>query len=209
MRSTGIEVRPLRQITGYAHFNEVFLTDVHVPVDNVVGAVDGGWTVVHTTLANERTLIGGFGRGTTVAQVVDLARARGRADDPLIRQGIAAFYTRTELLRFMNLRIQTAQSHGRTPGPEAATTKLFVSQHMSLTGDLLMAIEGAGGMLSGDDAPDHGMWQAAFLNQWAPKLGGGTDNIQRNSLGERVLGLPAEPRSDKDVPFADTLVRPS
>jgi alkylation response protein AidB-like acyl-CoA dehydrogenase len=207
MRTPGIEVRPLRQITGYAHFNEVFLTDVHIPVSNVVGTVDGGWAVTHTTLANERTLIGGSGQGITIDQVLDLARSCGRTEDPLIRQGLAAYYTRVQLLRFMNLRIQTALSKGRMPGPEAATTKLFVSQHLSLTGDLLMAIEGADGMLSGDDAPDHGMWQTTFLNQWMSKLGGGTDNIQRNSLGERVLGLPREPRSDKDVPFKDTVGR--
>ena len=208
MRTPGIEVRPLRQITGHAHFNEVFLTDVAVPVENVVGTVDGGWAVTHTTLANERNLIGGLGGGVTVAHLTHLAQALGRAGDPLIRQGIAEFYTRTQLLRFMNLRIQTALSHGRMPGPEAATTKLFVSRHMGLTGDLLMAIEGADGMLSGADAPDAGAWQHAFLSQWTARLGGGTDNIQRNSLGERVLGLPAEPRVDKDVPFKDSVVRP-
>ena len=208
MRTPGIEVRPLRQITGHAHFNEVFLSDVVVPVENVVGTVDGGWAVTHTTLANERNLIGGMGGGVTVAQLARLAQAAGRADDPLIRQGIAEFYTRTQLLRFMNLRIQTALSHGRMPGPEAATTKLFVSRHLGLTGDLLMEIEGADGMLSGADAPDAGAWQHAFLNQWTARLGGGTDNIQRNSLGERVLGLPAEPRVDKGIPFKDSVVAP-
>jgi alkylation response protein AidB-like acyl-CoA dehydrogenase len=204
MCTPGIEVRPLRQITGHAHFNEVFLTDVAVPAANVVGAVDGGWSVTHTTLANERNLIGGLGGRITVDQVVALARATGRADDPLVRQGIARFAIRTELLRYMNLRIQTALSNGRTPGPEAATTKLFVSQHMGLTGDLLLAIEGAHGMLAGADAPEGGAWQQAFLGQWSSRLGGGTDNIQRNSLGERVLGLPAEPRVDKDVPFRES-----
>jgi alkylation response protein AidB-like acyl-CoA dehydrogenase len=202
MATPGIEVRPLRQITGYAHFNEVFLTDVAIPVDNVVGTVDNGWTVTHTTMSNERTLIGGAGQGITADQVVDLARRGGRSTDPLVRQDIAAFYTRVQLLRFMNYRIQTALSHGRMPGPEASTTKLFVSQHMSLTGDLLMELTGAGGMLAGKDAIDDGAWETAFLNQWMSKLGGGTDNIQRNSLGERVLGLPREPRTDKDIPFS-------
>jgi len=204
MTTPGIEVRPLRQITGHAHFNEVFLTDVVVPAANVVGTVDGGWAVTHTTLANERNLIGGLGGRVTVEQVAGLARACGRTDDPLVRQGIAAFHIRTELLRYMNLRIQTALSNGRMPGPEAATTKLFVSQHMGRTGDLLMAIEGTDGMLAGADAPDGGAWQQAFLNQWTSRLGGGTDNIQRNSLGERVLGLPPEPRVDKDVPFRES-----
>jgi alkylation response protein AidB-like acyl-CoA dehydrogenase len=202
MRTPGIEVRPLRQITGYAHFNEVFLSDVVIPVENVVGTIDGGWAVTHTTMSNERTLIGGAGQGITAGQVLDLARRGGRSADPLVRQDIAAFYTRVQLLRFMNYRVQTALSHGRMPGPEASTTKLFVSQHMSLTGDLLMELVGADGMLAGKDAVDEGAWETAFLNQWMSKLGGGTDNIQRNSLGERVLGLPREPRTDKDVPFS-------
>lgn len=202
MRTPGIDVRPLRQITGFAHFNEVFLTDVDIPVENVVGTIDNGWAVTHTTLSNERTLIGGAGQGITADQVLDLARRLGGSRDPLVRQHVAAFYTRTQLLRFMNYRVQTALSHGRQPGPEAATTKLLVSQHMSLTGDLLMELVGANGMLADGSAVDSGAWETAFLNQWMSKLGGGTDNIQRNSLGERVLGLPREPRTDKDVPFS-------
>ena len=203
MRTPGIDVRPLRQITGHAHFNEVFLTDVQIPVDNVVGEVDAGWGVAHTTLANERTLIGGMGHGLKTADIVDLAQRCGTVEDPLIRQDIARFHTRTQVLRFMNYRVQTALSQGRQPGPEAAATKLFVSQHQSYTGDLVMAIEKAGGMLAGSDALDDGFWQFTFQNQWSSKIGGGTDQIQRNALGERVLGLPAEPRVDKDVPFRD------
>jgi alkylation response protein AidB-like acyl-CoA dehydrogenase len=202
MRTPGIEVRPLRQITGFAHFNEVFLTDVAIPAENVVGTVDNGWAVTHTTLSNERTLIGGSGQGLTTDQVLDLARRYGGSANPLVRQHVAAFYTRTQLLRFMNYRVQTALSHGRQPGPEAATTKLMVSQHMGLTGDLLMELVGTNGMLADGSAIDNGIWETAFLNQWMSRLGGGTDNIQRNSLGERVLGLPREPRTDKDVPFS-------
>jgi alkylation response protein AidB-like acyl-CoA dehydrogenase len=104
----------------------------------------------------------------------------------------------------MNYRVQTALSKGRMPGPEASTTKLFVSQHMSLNGELFMNLVGAGGMLAGDAAVDDGFWETAFLNQWTSRLGGGTDNIQRNSLAERVLGLPREPSSDKDRPFSET-----
>jgi alkylation response protein AidB-like acyl-CoA dehydrogenase len=203
MRTPGIEIRPLRQITGDAHFNEEFFTDVEVPVANVVGVVDGGWAVTHTTMSNERSLIGGGGgQGITVEQLLNLARRVGRSKDPVIRQQIAAYYTRTELLRFMNYRVQTAISHGRMPGPEASTTKLFVSQHASLTGELIMDLTGAQGMLADASAIDDGVWQRAFLNQWMVKLGGGTDNIQRNSLAERVLGLPREARTDKDVPFS-------
>jgi alkylation response protein AidB-like acyl-CoA dehydrogenase len=203
MQTPGIEVRPLRQITGTAHFNEVYLTDVVVPAENVVGEVDAGWSVAHTTMGYERSLIGGVGQAISVTQVVDLARRCAKSEDPLVRQLIAGFYTRVQLLRFMNYRVQTALSQGRLPGPEASTTKLFVSQHMSLNGDLFMALVGANGMLADGAALDDGFWETAFLNQWMSRLGGGTDNIQRNSLAERVLGLPREPRRDKDRPFSE------
>jgi alkylation response protein AidB-like acyl-CoA dehydrogenase len=203
MRTPGIDVRPLRQITGHAHFNEVFLDDVRIPADQVVGQVDGGWAPTHTTLANERTLIGGAGAQVTPEMLIDLARRTAQDRDPVIRQGLAEFYTRVQLLKYMNYRVQTAMSQGRMPGPEAATTKLFLSQHQTLTGDLVLSMLGAGGMLDKSDALDDGKWQHAFLNQFSVKIGGGTDNIQRNALGERVLGLPAEPRTDKNVAFKD------
>jgi alkylation response protein AidB-like acyl-CoA dehydrogenase len=203
MHSPGIEVRPLRQITGTAHFNEVFLTNVVIPATNMVGEVNGGWAVAHTTMSYERVLIGGTGPSITIAQVLDLARRCGNRADPLVRRRIADFYTRVELLRFMNYRVQTALSKGRMPGPEASTTKLFLSQHMGLSGELFMSLVGTNGMLADDGALDGGFWETAFLNQWTSRLGGGTDNIQRNSLAERVLGLPREPRSDKDQPFSE------
>jgi alkylation response protein AidB-like acyl-CoA dehydrogenase len=192
------------QITGHAHFNEVFLTDVRIPAKNVVGEVNAGWGPTHTTLANERTLIGG-GQGQTggVAQLIELARQCGRDQDPIIRQGIARAHTRLQVMRFMGLRVQTASSQGKLPGPEASIMKLYLSLHQSLNGDLVMEIMGAAGMLAGDDAIDGGHWQMAFLGQWGSKIGGGTDQIQRNTIGERVLGLPGEPRVDKDVPFKD------
>jgi alkylation response protein AidB-like acyl-CoA dehydrogenase len=203
MRTPGIEVRPLVQITGHAHFNEVFLTDVRIPAENVVGDVNAGWGVTHTTLANERTLIGGSSHGTTTAQLLELARQCGRDQDPIIRQEIAKAHTRIQVMRYMNLQVQTASSQGKLPGPGASALKLFISQHQSLTGDLVMSLLGTAGMLAKDDAIDQGHWQMAFLNQWSSKIGGGTDQIQRNTIGERVLGLPAEPRVDKDVPFKD------
>ncbi len=202
MHAPGIDVRPLRQITGSAHFNEVYLTDVPVPAANVVGEVDGGWAVAHTTMSYERALIGGTGQGFTVGQVVALARRCAKSTDPLIRQHLADFYTRVELLRFMNYRVQTALSKGRLPGPEASTTKLFVSRHMSLTGELFMQLLGANGMVADGAALDNGIWELAFLNQWSSRLGGGTDNIQRNALGERVLGLPRSRAQIKTSHFA-------
>jgi alkylation response protein AidB-like acyl-CoA dehydrogenase len=201
MQTSGVDVRPLRQITGHAHFNEVFLTDVRIPVQNVVGEINGGWGPTHTTLANERTLIGGSGGGVTTAALIDLARRCGRNKDVIIRQKIAEAHTRIELMRFMNYRVQTALSKGRTPGAEASTMKLFISQHLTLIGDLVLEIQGAAGMLQGADALDNGAWQTVYLGQWASKIGGGTDQIQRNTIGERVLGLPPEARLDKGIPF--------
>jgi len=201
MATPGVEVRPLRQITGHAHFNEVFLTDVRIPGENVVGEVDGGWGVALTTLANERMSIGGASTSTTIEQLVDLARSLDRTGDPVIRQGLAEAYTRLRLLQFLGFRAQTAMSQGRPPGPEVSVMKLAISDHYERTGDLLMAIEGAAGTLAGDDALREQLAQYLFLGQWSVRIGGGTDQVQRNVIGERVLGLPREARPDKDVPF--------
>jgi alkylation response protein AidB-like acyl-CoA dehydrogenase len=191
MRAPGIDVRPLRQINGVAHFNEVFLDDVRLPLDAVVGDVHKGWTVARTTLTSERALIGG-GFAAGFAAVRGLSE-RMEARDPLTRQRMVDCFIRTELQRYLGLRLQTALSQGHPLGPEAAVMKLAISQHVSATADLTLAMEGARGMLSGDDAPFAGAWQQAFLTQWAMKIGGGTDQIQRNVIGERALGLPREP----------------
>ncbi len=203
MATPGIDVRPLRQITGHAHFNEVFLTDVAIPAENVVGEVDGGWGVAVTTMANERSLIGGGGTSTGVDQLVDLARSFGRTGDPGVRQELARAYTRLRLLEFLGYRAQTALSQGRMPGPEASVMKLAISNHVEQTGDLLMALEGPFATFYGADAPRDQLAQYQFLGQWSMRIGGGTDQVQRNVIGERVLGLPREARADKDVPFKD------
>ncbi len=203
MDTPGVDVRPLRQITGHAHFNEVFLTDVVIPAEHVVGEVDAGWGVAVTTMANERVLIGGGATSAGIDQLSDLARTFGRADDPVIRQDLARAYTRLRLLEFLGYRAQTAVSQGRTPGPEVSVMKLAISHHAEQTGALLMAIEGAAGTLGGHDAPRDQLAQYQFLGQWSMRIGGGTDQVQRNVIGERVLGLPREPRLDKDVPFSE------
>ena len=200
MRSPGIDVRPLRQINGAAHFNEVFLTDVRVPGDQVVGPVNGGWGPVLTTLANERTFIGG-GAGVGWDDLAGLAGSTGGGADPRMRQELAAAYSRWAVMRYVGFRVQTALSHGRPPGPESSILKLLYSQHLSRTADVVMAMQGVSGTLTGPDAEAGGFWADYFLTQWASRIGGGTDQIQRNVIGERVLGLPAEPRVDKQIPF--------
>lgn len=203
MSTPGIEVRPLRQINGAAHFNEVFLTDVRIPAENLVGDLHEGWQVARTTLANERTLIGGLsaGRAGGLEDVLSLARRRGRNSDPVIRQDLARMAVRSEILRYLGLRVRTAASRGEIPGPESSVMKLAVSRHVAATGDLVMALDGAAGTLFGVDAPDNGFWQHQFLTQWGTRIGGGTDQIQRNVIAERVLGLPRDIRADQGVPF--------
>jgi alkylation response protein AidB-like acyl-CoA dehydrogenase len=204
MRTPGIDVRPLRQINGVAHFNEVFLTDVRIPRDNVVGEVNGGWAVAQTTLGAERALIGGGG-AVSFRDLARLARDQGRDGDPLLRQRLADAFIRFEVLKFLGRRAQAAQRDGRPAGAEASVLKLAMSQHVAQNGDLALALEGASGMLLHRDAPYGGFWQQGFMNQWGTRIGGGTEQVQRNVIGERVLGLPPEPRPDKTAPFRELI----
>jgi len=203
MTSPGIDIRPLRQIDGVAHFNEVFLTDVRIPASQVVGPVNDGWRVTHSTLQSERALIGG-GEGVRFEDLQALARATGTSTDPVRRQELARAYIRFELLRFLGLRVQTSLSRGLPPGSESSVMKLSYSQHTAALTDLALRLEGAAGMLGIEEAPDGGYWQQQFLSQWAVRIGGGTDQVQRNIIGERVLGLPREPDPSRTEPFRRT-----
>jgi alkylation response protein AidB-like acyl-CoA dehydrogenase len=204
MRSPGIEVRPLRQITGVAHFNEVFLTDVRIPVANVVGEVNAGWKIAHTTLSNERALIGGGNTAWSMQELIEMARHFGRTDDPIVRQGIAKAHSRAAVLQYMGYRMRTSISRGEMPGVVASTMKLFYARHWAQTTALALTIQGANGVLWGDSALDDGLWQQTFCGQYAVRLGGGTDEIQGNVIGERALGLPREPSTDRDLPWRET-----
>jgi alkylation response protein AidB-like acyl-CoA dehydrogenase len=197
MRTAGVEVRPLRQITGEAHFNEVFFTDVRVPAACAVGAVNAGWGVALTTLTNERNAIGsGMGTSNYLMDAIELARRRADTPNPILRQRLADAYVHDQVINYLRYRALTALSMGKTPGPESSVMKLAFSQQAGRLGNLVVDLLGAPGMLTGSDAPDGGMWQRHFLFQWGIRLGGGTDEIQRNVIGERVLGLPREPRVD-------------
>ena len=132
-------------------------------------------------------------------QVATLARSWADTDDPVVRQRLADLHTRFEILRFLGYRVRTAAARGEMPGPESSVMKLAVSALYETGGDLVVALQGAAGMLTHQDAPYGGRFQDLFMSQWAPRIGGGTDQIQRNIIGERVLGLPGEVRNDKDV----------
>ena len=202
MRSPGVEVRGLRQIDDAIHFSEVFLENVRVPHDHVVGEVGDGWRVAMTTLTAERSSIGEGGQ-TGWRDLAELAKALGRSQDPVIRQELARVHTREMIQRWLVYRVRTAAARGVTPGPEASVLKLVNSYQVEHVGALVMAIMGAAGTLWHDDAPEGGFWQDVFLFQWSSRIGGGTENIQRNILGERVLGLPREPDPLKGLPWKD------
>jgi alkylation response protein AidB-like acyl-CoA dehydrogenase len=205
MRTPGIDVRPLRQITGVAHFNEVFLTDVRIPAANVLGEVDAGWGVTVTTLANERASIGSGHGFDVVGSLIATADKLGRTYDPTLRQQLVKAHIHAQLLTYLGWRAQTAVDRGAGPGPESSVMKLAHSLHQAELGDAAMAVLGASALELDYSDLDSYPWQVRFLAQWASRIGGGTEQVQRNIVAERVLGLPREPRSDKDVPFRDAL----
>ena len=227
MHQPGVEVRPLRQMTGGAEFNEVFLTDARVPHENVLGTVNGGWAVAMTTLANERSLMGSIGSGGMGGRaggrrrqgapaplhgtkaLIALARERGCADDPVIRQRLADAWVRDQIARYLVMRIQGAASRGRIADAEMSIMKLMAAKQAKRVAELALTIEGPYGALTGDDALERGDWQGRFLSAPSLRIAGGSDQVQRNVIGERTLGLPPEPRVDKDVPFRDVLKNPA
>jgi len=239
MDQEGVEVRPLKEMTGGATFNEVFFTDARVPHDNVIGEVGGGWRVAVTTLAHERNSLGASGMGGAGGAMIganDLERTVGDlsrsseggpmagmaaafggggatllallAEDlatprsPSYRDEVMAVYAQLEIARFTGLRVQAALDSGKGPGPEVSTGKLVASEIVRRIRDTGLRGQGAHGMLNGRDAPHGGMLQALALFSPAISIAGGTDQIQRNIIGERVLDLPPEPRVDKDRPFS-------
>ena len=211
MRSPGIEVRPLRQITGGANFNEVFFTDVRVPHANVVGQVDEGWRAAITMLMNERMAGvaaqgggGGMG-GVGVRSVIRLAKARGRAGDPVVRQRLADLWIRSTIMRYTGIRLREAVKRG-VPGPEGSIAKLYGAQLSKDMGEVALELAGAAGVAWNGEERGADRWAMAVLSAPAGGIAGGTDQIQRNIIGERVLGLPKEPQVDREVPFRELLV---
>jgi alkylation response protein AidB-like acyl-CoA dehydrogenase len=212
MRSPGITIRPLRQITGAAHFNEVFFDDVRVPRANVVGDLHDGWRVARTTLMNERFATGSLGSAQSafdaLAGLAATARADGSrpADDPLVRQALARVFTLGKVFDLTNARVRTSMARGGIPGVEGSILKLAIAQLGTTVAELGVAVLGPGGALVGDDAPEAGRWSEALLGAFAMHIGGGTDEVQRNIVGEVVLGLPREPDASREIPFSELTV---
>jgi alkylation response protein AidB-like acyl-CoA dehydrogenase len=203
MSTPGIEIRPLRQMTGDAHFSEVFLDEVRIPAANVVGADGEGWAVAQTTLASERTAIAGGSGGADPPGLVQLARDFGVDQDPLIRQAVVDAHLRNELLRFLRYRSQTALSQGKAPGAETSVMKLAYARFMQAMTSAAIQVQGPTGMLAGEHLPRGGVWTQKFLHSPSLRIAGGSDQVQGNIIGERVLGLPREHQPDRDVPFRE------
>ena len=254
MHQPGVDVRPLRELTGRALFNEVFMTDARVPADAMIGGLNNGWAVANTTLAHERSGLGSGGGnasgsaaipGTVAGQLEtragDYVRERGRGasggggagfrdtagtlislaqgakvnEDPTIRQDLVRLYTMSQLGRINNLRVKAARERGQEIPGMANIAKLSMSHMVRLQRDLGLRIVGASGMLHAYDGehrkaldeatgnPFLGFVTEMALFAQAPPIYGGTDQVQRNIMGERVLGLPKEPNQDRVVPFSE------
>ncbi|MCG8590180.1 MAG: acyl-CoA dehydrogenase family protein [Proteobacteria bacterium] len=214
MHSPGIEVRPITQINGGRGFNEVFFTDVRIPDANRLGEVGDGWRVAITTLMNERASIGGGGGTGIIGDLFGLARTtevngRPAIEDSAVRQRLADFYVRGRGLQNTSNRTLSALSQGKTPGPEASLGKLvggWLTQEMAAYG---MELAGMSGSLMEDDlAPANHVFPDAYLGIPGLRIAGGTDEVLRNIISERVLGLPPEVRMDKGVAFKDVPTGP-
>jgi alkylation response protein AidB-like acyl-CoA dehydrogenase len=192
MRAVGIEVRPLRQMTGATEFNEVFLSGVIVPDDQVIGEVDEGWKILMTTLANERTLTGIGKSWFPESELVGLPNEFIGGQEPVRRDRLASVISQLEIERFFDLQAQSALSAGADPPAASSLKKLLLADFVRAASDAGLEVQGPFGMLTGSAAPDGGMWQSRFLDAPHLRIAGGTDEIQRNIVAERLLGLPPE-----------------
>lgn len=199
----GIEIRPIIEMTGVHTFNEVFFDDVRLPAENVVGEVNRGWALGKVTLGNERVSLSGegalWGAGPTATDLLELVRQNGGCDDPLLRQELAGLHTEAEVLRLIRLRTVSAAVSGKEPGPEASIRKALADEHGKHVFAMAKALAGSAAMLN--DAVGAGpraavfnnqLWNHGFLFSPALTIGGGTSEVQRNIIGERVLGLPKD-----------------
>lgn len=198
----GVEARPLVQATGAAHFNEVFLQDVRVPVSAVLGEINGGWAAARTVLSNEAALIGG-NTNKTYPSLLRLADEHARRGDPLIRQRLADFYARELILETMGQRILAAVRQREKPPIDPSILKLYVTDKRIRSSNLAAAIAGAAAMVEVDEQT---RWVSSeIVGRYSVSIGGGTTEVQKNNLAERALGLPREPSKERELPWKDLL----
>jgi len=240
MDQPGIDVRPLKEMTGRALFNEVFIDDARVADDALIGGLNAGWGVAMTTLANERAGLGGGGTGAASAAlpgtkaghleqragdfvkggasaglvmggrsldfIQQLAGERGSLGDPSMRQRMMELYTLDQISKWSVQRAKAEKAKGGRPGAEANIAKLTMSHMMRLSREIGLDVLGPYGTLMGQESPGGGILQEVALFSPAVSIYGGSDEVQKNIIGERVLGLPKEPNEDKTTAFKDLKV---
>jgi alkylation response protein AidB-like acyl-CoA dehydrogenase len=209
MDTPGIDVRPLKTMTGGAEFNEVFFTDVRVPDSQRLGAVDEGWKVSLVTLMNERLAVGGA-TGAGWKEFMEVARNVPGYDgapalkDAALREKLADWYVQAEGLKHTRNRTMTALSRGQTPGPESSIGKIVSAVQMQDLSNAAIEMLDQYGIINDPElAPLHAGFQGSAMFAPGLRIAGGTDEILKNIIAERVLGLPGDIRVDKDVPFKD------
>ena len=206
MKSPGIDIKPIKQITGGSSFNEVYFNDVRIPDSQRLGAVGDGWRVAITTLMNERLAVGDA-NGADAKEAFKWAQKQDDHGQPLIqnravRESIADWYCQASGLKNTKLRTMSALSRGDTPGPEASITKVVSANKLQAVGNFGIDSLDMAGMLKTDDSDVHS-FHDAWLGAAGLRIAGGTDEILKNIIAERVLGLPQDPRADKGVAFKD------
>ena len=208
MRAPGVEIRPLRQMTGGASFNEVFFTDVRVPDDHRLGDVNNGWNVALTTLMNERAAIGaggGTGGGGLLTRAIEMAKAFGLDDDPLVRQRLADLVIRSRVNGYTNQRALDKIRAGQTPGPELSIAKLSGTQLSMKLGEFVSTVLGPKLIADTGEWGTYS-WSQLVVGTPGMRIAGGSDEVMRNIVGERVLGLPKDPGIDTTTPFRELKV---
>ena len=209
MKTPGVEIKPIKQLTGGAGFNEVYFTDVRIPDSQRLGEVGQGWQVALTTLMNERAAIGGGGGGVNVDLAYRIASevmidGKTATQDSAVRAKLANWYVQEAGLKFTGYRSMTALSKGTTPGPENSIGKLVgAPKNQEMASFCMDLMEMNGAIWDEDLSKEAGLVQMSYMGSPGLRIAGGTDEIMANIIAERVLGLPQEPRMDKGMPFTD------
>jgi alkylation response protein AidB-like acyl-CoA dehydrogenase len=198
MATEGITTRPIRQMDGQAMFNEVFFADVRVPAANLIGEENDGWRLAKVTLGNERVSLSGegalWGVGPTADDLLDVVRTHGGVADAMLRQRLASLYIEQEVLRLIRLRTVSARVRGLEPGPEVSVRKALADEHGQHVMAMAVELAGTDGLVldRGPFGSVDSEWARGYLYSRALTIGGGTSEVQRNIIGERVLGLPRD-----------------
>ena len=210
LKAPGVEIRPIHQIDGGSHFNEVFFTDVRIPTDNLLGEMNNGWRQATAMLMYERVAIGSMGSGAISQPMYDLllgaAKATGRIDDPVVRDELMKVYAMETTKSLVAMRTRAELKAGKAPGPGGSLGKLYSSIISWRFREIAMEIAGAGSQAWEPGDALGQMMQSVVLNSFQAGIAGGTDEIQRNIIGDRVLGLPRDISVDTNVPFRELKV---